>query len=211
MKQTCLLLQAGPASPLVSQDQSVSADCPTILLVHEEGEEILLGSAFLLDPGATAVARTQDDAAAAHDPAVAVANKLHAQQGRARWRFNRRPASSAVDGAHDRPALAGCPSFFLVAKIDVIDRGRRSGGLFRPGVTGVFGAQNCTVGADDPAVLLVHKIDVNQLRLRGCVQDLPTCAVSRDRQDAADNRVAAADRAHHPTSLLALEAKAVKL
>src|SRR5216684_7252023 len=207
MTQTRLLLPAEPGSALVSQDQSVSADCPTILLVHEEGEEILLGSACPIDPGTAAVARTQDDAAAAHDPAVAVADKLHAQQGRARWRFNRRPALSAVDGAHDRPALAGCPSLFLVAKIDVVERGRRSGRLFRPGVTGVFGAQNRTVGADDPAVLLVNKIDVNQLSLRGCVQDLPTCAaVSRDRQNAASDRVTAADRAHHPTSLLTLEA-----
>src|SRR5260370_23012374 len=161
MKQTCLLLQAGPASPLVSQDQAVGADRRAVLLVKEEGEEILLGSAFLRYRGATAVAGTQDGAATAYDPAVAVADKLHAQQGRARRRFNRRPASSAVDGAHDRPALAGCPSLFLVAKIDVIERGRRSGRLFRPAVTGVFGAQNRTVGSDYPAQLLVNTIDLN--------------------------------------------------
>src|SRR5207245_9368603 len=48
---------------LVSQDQPVTADCPTALLGHEKRVQIPLGVAFLLHPDPTAINRTQHDTA----------------------------------------------------------------------------------------------------------------------------------------------------
>src|SRR5712692_5263553 len=80
VRLTRSLPQAVSQSSLVAQDQSVPANRPAILLVHKKRVEILFRGAFLFDPRATAVARTQDDAAASNDPTIAFAHKLHTQQ-----------------------------------------------------------------------------------------------------------------------------------
>src|SRR2546421_10768993 len=72
-------------SALVSYYQASTAHGPAILLVNEQRVKILFGPALLLDPGLSPVARTQDDAAASHDPAFVFIHELNTQQRRTRW------------------------------------------------------------------------------------------------------------------------------
>ena len=178
---------------LVSQDQSITADCPTALLRHEERVQIPLGVAFLLHPHTTAIARAQNDTAASHDPTFAVVDELDAQQRSAHWRRNLRPDRATVVGSQDRAAFADCPPLLLVTKVYVIERYGDVGLLSAPGLAGVISVQDRAIGADDPSVFFIDKIYVNQFLLRRRAQDLPgSSAVPGDSQNAIHDDVAAA-------------------
>src|ERR1044071_8555031 len=79
----------------ILQDQSVAADGPAVLLVHEEGVEVALGLALLLEPCLAAVARAEEDAAAAHGPAVVVVGEAYAEEGHADGRLDGAPRFAA--------------------------------------------------------------------------------------------------------------------
>jgi hypothetical protein len=91
--------QQNEFSSLVSQYQSIASDCPPVLLGHKKRIQVLLRTAFLLQPGSAAIARAQNRAAPPDNPAFIVADKLHAQQCRTRRRLNFRPRPPAVIGA----------------------------------------------------------------------------------------------------------------
>src|SRR5207244_3294664 len=178
---------------LVSQDQSVTADCPTALLGHEERVEIALGIAFLLHPDLAAIARAQNDTAASHDPTFVLVDELDAQQRSALWRRNLGPDRATIVGSQDRAAFADCPPLLLVTKIYVIKRYGDFGLLSVPCLAGVISVQDRAIGADNPSALVIDKIYVNQFLLRRRAQDLPgSSAVPGDSQNAIHDDVAAA-------------------
>src|SRR6185437_2511870 len=156
-------------------------------------------SVFLLNPGTTAITGAQNHAAAANNPGCVFTGELHTQQSRARRRSDLAPGSTGILSEENCAPLADGDSLLTIAKIDVIKRYGDAGFLACPCFAGVFRVQDGAAGSYDPTALIVNKIDVNQFLTRARFQHLPGgAAIASDGQHAADNVVAAGQRANDP-------------